>query len=246
MRRLPRAVHLKCLTALVTYASERSMPAASSPSSSTLPAGPTKGRPARSSLSPGCSPTNTISAFSDPSPKTVCVPVFQRSQALQSAASALSSSRLRASAPKSWSWAMQALYPLVLSANEDRGAERDPPHEHAQVGIACVRAARRGSRADRPGGVRPVDRDAVAARPAEGQVGLMGRERENAASVVGPVAVARELVRHRETSGRGGGAGPAHSNCHPADDPVAFLEEESASREVEHEARLRSRHMDGP
>ena len=37
------------------------------------------GFPARSSLSPGCSPTKTISAFFDPSPKTVCVPVFHRS-----------------------------------------------------------------------------------------------------------------------------------------------------------------------
>lgn len=37
------------------------------------PAGPTKGRPARSSRSPGCSPTITIRASSGPSPKTVWV-----------------------------------------------------------------------------------------------------------------------------------------------------------------------------
>src|SRR5919106_2349915 len=62
------------------------MPASASASSSTRPAGPTNGRPSRSSRSPGCSPTKTISAFVRPSPKTVCVPVFQSGQARQPAA----------------------------------------------------------------------------------------------------------------------------------------------------------------
>src|ERR1700733_5733088 len=64
------------------------MPAAASALSSTAPAGPTNGRPARSSLSPGCSPTIMMRAVCWPSPKTVWVPSFQRSQALQPAAAA--------------------------------------------------------------------------------------------------------------------------------------------------------------
>src|SRR5436190_21733427 len=66
------------------------MPAAASASSNNLPAGPTKGLPVRSSSLPGCSPTNRIVERRLPSPKTVCVPFFHRSQALQSAAAALS------------------------------------------------------------------------------------------------------------------------------------------------------------
>src|SRR5213080_2159692 len=62
------------------------MPASSSASSSSLPAGPTNGRPARSSRSPGCSPTNISSAERPPSPNTVCVPFFHRSHARQPAA----------------------------------------------------------------------------------------------------------------------------------------------------------------
>src|SRR5882762_1011993 len=62
------------------------MPASASASLSNRPAGPTKGCPERSSSLPGCSPTKNTSARRAPSPKTVCVPRFQRSQALQSAA----------------------------------------------------------------------------------------------------------------------------------------------------------------
>ena len=73
MRRLPRGSHLKCLTAFVTYTSERSIPARARASSRTCPAGPAKGRPARSSWSPGCSPTTKSRLVRFPSPKTVCV-----------------------------------------------------------------------------------------------------------------------------------------------------------------------------
>src|SRR5205809_2170307 len=66
------------------------MPASASASSRSLPAGPTNGAPARSSWSPGCSPTNMTSDFGEPSPKTVCVPVFQSGQALQPAAASVS------------------------------------------------------------------------------------------------------------------------------------------------------------
>ena len=55
------------------------------------PAGPTKGLPVKSSSLPGCSPTNINRARVRPSPKTVCVPFFQRSHARQSAAASLSS-----------------------------------------------------------------------------------------------------------------------------------------------------------
>src|SRR5689334_15539374 len=62
------------------------MPASSSALSNRRPAGPTKGLPVRSSSLPGCSPINMTLTRRAPSPKTVCVPVFQRSQARQSAA----------------------------------------------------------------------------------------------------------------------------------------------------------------
>jgi len=77
---------LKCFTTLVTYTSERSIPASTRAWSSSFPAGPTNGRPARSSRSPGCSPTSMMVASARPSPKTVCVAAFQRSQALHEAA----------------------------------------------------------------------------------------------------------------------------------------------------------------
>src|SRR3954454_13101927 len=66
------------------------MPASSSALSSSAPAGPTNGRPCRSSLSPGCSPMNITVDDDFPSPNTVCVPLFQRSQAWQPAATVLS------------------------------------------------------------------------------------------------------------------------------------------------------------
>ena len=69
------------------------MPASSSARSSICPAGPTNGLPARSSLSPGCSPTSMIRACCGPSPNTVCVASFQSGQARQAAASSRRVSR---------------------------------------------------------------------------------------------------------------------------------------------------------
>src|SRR5689334_22169210 len=73
------------------------MPAAASASSKTRPAGPTNGLPARSSWSPGCSPTKTASARAAPSPKTVCVPTCQRWQPRQPAAASRSAGSVRRS-----------------------------------------------------------------------------------------------------------------------------------------------------
>jgi hypothetical protein len=67
------------------------MPTCSSARSSSFPAGPTNGFPARSSSLPGCSPTNITFACAAPSPKTVCVPRFQSSHALQPAETSRSS-----------------------------------------------------------------------------------------------------------------------------------------------------------
>src|SRR5579883_1946961 len=91
MRRLPRGSHLKCLTVFVTHVSLRSIPASASARSSSLPAGPTNGWPARSSSFPGCSPTSIMRACALPSPKTVWVPRSQRGHALQRAAAARTS-----------------------------------------------------------------------------------------------------------------------------------------------------------
>src|ERR1700733_6653167 len=60
------------------------MPARFSPRSSTPPAGPTNGRPSRSSRSPGVSPTSISSACLGPSPITACVAASHRSQARHS------------------------------------------------------------------------------------------------------------------------------------------------------------------
>src|SRR6266536_5997079 len=59
------------------------MPAPSNARSSNFPDGPTNGLPARSSMSPGCSPTTITCAMLGPSPKTVCVPTLNRSHAWQ-------------------------------------------------------------------------------------------------------------------------------------------------------------------
>ena len=63
------------------------MPASSSASFSFCPAGPTKGLPARSSLSPGCSPISITGAGTGPSPNTVCVAGSHSAQARQPRAS---------------------------------------------------------------------------------------------------------------------------------------------------------------
>src|SRR5205085_6079430 len=103
MRRLPRAsgVHLKCFTAFVTYASPRSIPAFSSAASSNLPDGPTNGWPARSSWSPGCSPTMTSTGVRLPSPNTVCVPTFHRWQPRHPCAAVRSAAIVRRAGRKS-------------------------------------------------------------------------------------------------------------------------------------------------
>src|SRR5438270_6017252 len=101
------------------------MPAASKASSRTRPAGPTKGRPCLSSWSPGCSPTNMTSASREPSPNTVCVPVFQRSHAWHPAAASRNASRSRGSgtgAPDSNS---------VIRSRGDGGVDRVVALEHA-------------------------------------------------------------------------------------------------------------------
>src|SRR5919204_4831381 len=59
------------------------MPASSSAASRTPPAGPTNGSPARSSRSPGCSPTSITRALAGPAPNTVWVPVRHSGQARQ-------------------------------------------------------------------------------------------------------------------------------------------------------------------
>src|SRR5262249_20325281 len=60
------------------------MPASTSALSNNLPAGPTNGLPAKSSSLPGCSPTKITFALLEPSPNTVCVPVFHNGQARHS------------------------------------------------------------------------------------------------------------------------------------------------------------------
>src|SRR3954467_15335167 len=76
------------------------MPAASRPRSSSRPAGPTNGSPARSSLSPGCSPTSMIRDRLSPSPKTVWLAPCQRWQPRQPSAASRSAFSVRRSGRK--------------------------------------------------------------------------------------------------------------------------------------------------
>ena len=78
------------LTMLAIYTRVRSRSTSSSIVSSSLPAGPTKGRPCRSSCSPGPSPISMISACSFPSPNTRLFRPRQSAQASQRAQSRLS------------------------------------------------------------------------------------------------------------------------------------------------------------
>ena len=75
--------------------------------SSSRPAGPTKGSPARSSLSPGCSPASTIRAPARPDPNTVCVASAYSSHAVHPAA-------LRRSSSSSSSSSMPREFPAPL------------------------------------------------------------------------------------------------------------------------------------
>src|SRR3954452_22253940 len=70
------------------------MPASWRARSSSFPAGPTKGRPRRSSMSPGCSPTKAMRASAGPSPKTVpLLSSAYRSQPRQDLAASASPAR---------------------------------------------------------------------------------------------------------------------------------------------------------
>src|SRR5262249_61350905 len=75
------------------------MPASSSARSRSLPAGPTNGRPERSSSFPGCAPRSIIGACARPSPKRAWVARSQRSHARHVAASRRRSGR-EAAAPR--------------------------------------------------------------------------------------------------------------------------------------------------
>src|SRR5207302_1475061 len=94
IRRLPFGCHLKCLTTLVSQTSLSSIPATARQLRSRIPAGPTKGRPLRSSTSPGCSPTITTRARDGPSPKTALVASRHRSQPRQRWTACASTSRV--------------------------------------------------------------------------------------------------------------------------------------------------------
>src|SRR5258708_9178378 len=69
------------------------MPASFNARSRIWPAGPTNGLPARSSLSPGCSPTSMIDADCGPSPNTVWVAFFHKGQARHALACSRKASR---------------------------------------------------------------------------------------------------------------------------------------------------------
>src|SRR5687768_919347 len=116
------------------------MSAAASASSSTRPAGPTKGEPCRSSWSPGCSPTSMIWARTAPSPKTVWVASLYRRQLVQSAASRRTASNSAARpagrltrAPES----ANALAVRVLAAAGARAFARAIGVRLDRVGRAC-------------------------------------------------------------------------------------------------------------
>src|SRR5690349_1259728 len=76
------------LRTFVMYTSARLRPMRARRVSSSLPAGPTKGSPCRSSLNPGASPTIITSAGQGPTPGTACVRVACRPHLVQARTSA--------------------------------------------------------------------------------------------------------------------------------------------------------------
>jgi hypothetical protein len=81
-----------------------------------------------------------------------------------------------------------------------------------------------------------VDRDAVAASPARGQIRLMRREGDDAAAVEGTVIRSSQLVRNGEAPRRSRRARPADANGHSTHDMVAPLEEKQMTRQVDGQA----------
>src|SRR5213593_1957437 len=112
------------------------MPAASSARSSTRPAGPTNGLPARSSSWPGCSPTIITRARFGPSPKTVCVPRVHSGQPRQPAAASRSVASVRYSGKKSAAEPVEDAR-LTRGSTRDRESPRlesSPPGRRRHIG----------------------------------------------------------------------------------------------------------------
>src|SRR5258707_14484879 len=100
------------------------MPAFSNASSNTAPAGPTNGLPARSSWSPGCSPTNIIRAERGPAPNTVCSASAYSRQPRHPLAAAASLVMLRVSGTN-------GAAPTVVSTENDYPSPRLLNHDVA-------------------------------------------------------------------------------------------------------------------
>src|SRR6266508_5564935 len=114
------------------------MPASLSASSRSRPAGPTNGRPARSSWSPGCSPTNMTSARFGPWPNTAWVAFRHRSQARQPLAASRSASSevVSGTGARGWSPAVSTSRRFWLT-----GWSTSLPDRLDEVPLAHLRAA---------------------------------------------------------------------------------------------------------
>ena len=144
----------------------RSMPASSTAWTSSRPAGPTKGLPCWSSMSPGCSPTSTIRAFLGPAENTVWVAA--------PTARSLGSPPRRGAARRGWWCPGRSRRPSSRSRSRPDGdekaraghvrqnARRERPHRHHRdVPPHDLRAGGGGRRP----AARPHRRAAGAVRP---------------------------------------------------------------------------------
>ena len=131
-------------------------------------AGPTNGRPARSSRSPGCSPTSRSRDAFRPAPKTVCVPSRQSGHARQLCAASRSDAsdslggRYSAAVPTAATYprcAERSLAPLRRREGSPRpagarGAGRGRPGPSARARFPAGRSGRARARGSRRRGGR--------------------------------------------------------------------------------------------
>ena len=130
------------------------MPSSASARSSSWPAGPTKGRPCRSSWSPGCSPTNISFACFGPSPGTArvaCSPIGHSRQRCERLAQGRQAAR--------------------------RFAARASPRRHRRAGRGAPPAPFAAPPPGRRRGRRREVRARVAAARASGRAGRSGPDR---------------------------------------------------------------------
>src|SRR5579859_4283622 len=148
--------------------------------SRTRPAGPTNGRPCLSSWSPGDSPTRTIAAFVLPSPNTVAVARWYRSQRVHDPALCTSSAQVVTADeyPARIVPRLRAVNPLIHAVQELPAGSLAAPagllaHPAVRVHLGMPLALVAAALADSHAGLqqRPGDLGVIARRSADDRAG---------------------------------------------------------------------------